>query len=205
MTLEELYHKYTTNQYIDFTSLEPELIKLIVQSIVNDKNSSTARELSILHEAKYTPLEGKLNYDGINGEDYAEVKLRNLDTSRINQSKLNGEGSYSDYTWDRYKKHLSDNPTLLIGGFIDGILVYIFKVKYNSEKLQNRFINKLTLYFGDINSKRKPNSYLRSLSFNYNHYDENAKLIYIAPKEFICNNKSYISKKLYERLINEFE
>ena len=50
---------------------------------MNDKNSSTARELAILKEANYKHLEGKLNYDGFNDNEFVEVKLRNLDTSNI--------------------------------------------------------------------------------------------------------------------------
>lgn len=203
MNIDDLYFKYALNEAIDYKNLDEDIIKTLLNNIMNDKNSSMARESAILSCAKYIPLKSKLNYDGIKDNDFAEVKLRNYDTSRNLQSKLNGEGSYSDYTWDRYKKHLNDNPTLLIGGFINGILIYIFKVKYNSEGLQNRFKEKLTLFFGDINSKRKPNTYLRSLGFNYNHYANDAELIYIAPIDILCNNEKYISQKLYQRLINE--
>lgn len=203
MNIEDLYFKYALNENIDYKNLDENIIKTLLSNIMNDKNSSMARESAILTCAGYIPLEGKLNYDGVKDEEFAEVKLRNYDTSRVSQSKLNGEGSYSDYTWTRYKKHLNDNPTLLIGGFIDGILIYVFKVKYNSKGLQARLKNKLTSFFGDIDSERKPNHYLRSLGFNYNHYADDAELIYIAPNNVLCNNKQYIGTALFKRLIDE--
>lgn len=205
MNIEDLYFKYALNENIDYKNLDEDVIKTLLSNIMNDKNSSMARESAILSCAGYNLLKGKLNYDGIKDGEFAEVKLRNYDTSRISQSKLNGEGSYSDYTWNRYKKHLNDNPTLLIGGFVDGVLMYIFKVKYNSTGLQNRIKERLTSFFGDINSERKPNHFLRSLSFNYNHYANDAELIYIAPIDILCNNEKYIGKNLYQRLMNEFE
>lgn len=203
MNTSDLFHKYALNESIDYKSLDEKVIKELLEQIINDKNSSMARETAILKEAGVEPLEGKLNYDGIKNGKFIEVKLRNLDTNRENQSKLNGEGSYSDYTWERYKKHSHDNPDLLVGGFIDGKLVYIFKFGYNDNSFQNRIKDRLTSFFGDINSERRPNHYLRSLSFTYNHYSSDAELIYIAPKDFLCNNKQYINKELFKRLMNE--
>lgn len=203
MTIEELFHQYALGKNINYKSLDENIIKQLVTTIMNDKNSSMARESAILTESLYNHLEGKLNYDGYKDNEYAEVKLRNYDTSNEKSSKLNGEGSYSDYTWERYEHHSLDNPTLLVGGFIDGRLIYIFKFKYKSNNFHNRIVEKLTNFFGDKSLPRKPNTYLRSLGFNYSHYKDDAELIYIAPKEILCYNEKYINKNLFKRLIDE--
>lgn len=202
MTVEDLYLKYALNESIDYNNIDGSVIKKLLDNIMNDKNSSMARESAIVSYAGYKPLEGKLNYDAIDGNKFVEVKSKNYDTSK-KLSRLNGEGSYSDYTWERYKKHLDDNPTILVGGFVNGVLIYIFKMKYNSKGLQHKIKEKLTSFFGDSDSERKPNHYLRSLGFNYKDYSEDAELIYIAPKDILCNNEKYINKKLYKRLIND--
>ena len=199
MTVAELFHQYALGNDIDYSSLDENIIKQLVDTIMNDKNSSTARELAILQESKYNHLEGKLNYDGYKDNEFVEVKLRNLDTNNV-RSRLNGEGNYTDYTWERFKHHLNDNPTLLVGGFIDGRLIYIFKFKYSSEGFINRITERLTSYFGNIDNERIPNHYLRSLSFNYSHYKDDAELIYVAPKDVLEANKQYINKELYGEL-----
>ena len=203
MTVDDLFYMYAMGKDIDYKSLEPNVIKELLDKIMNDKNSSMARESVILKVAGYNHLEGKLNYDGFKDDEFVEVKLKNLDTSNLKSSKLNGEGSYSDYTWERYDHHLQDNPTILIGGFVDGKLIYIFKTKYSSKGIQNRIIERLTNFFGDKSLPRKPNTFLRSLGFNYSHYKDDCELIYIASKEDLCYNKKYINKELFKRIINE--
>ena len=203
MTVDDLFYMYAIGKDINYKSLDPSIIKELLDEIMNDKNSSMARESVILKVAGYNHLEGKLDYDGYKDDEFAEVKLRNLDTTNLKSSKLNGEGSYSDYTWERYEHHLQDNPTMLVGGFIDGKLLYIFKFKYSSKDIHNRIVEKLTNFFGDKSLPRKPNTYLRSLGFNYSHYKDDAELIYIAPKEILCYNEKYINKNLFKRLIDE--
>lgn len=203
MTVDDLFYMYAIGKDIDYKSLDPSIIKELLDKIMNDKNSSMARESVILKVAGYNHLEGKLNYDGFKDNEFVEVKLKNLDTSNLKSSKLNGEGSYSDYTWERYDHHLQDNPTILVGGFVDGKLIYIFKTKYSSKGIQNRIIERLTNFFGDKSSIRKPGTYLRSLDFNYSHYKDDCELIYIAPKEKICYNEKNINKELFKRIINE--
>ena len=203
MTVDDLFYMYAIGKDIDYKSLEPSIIKELLDKIMNDKNSSMARESVILKVAGYNHLEGKLNYDGFKDNEFVEVKLKNLDTYNLKSSKLNGEGSYSDYTWERYDHHLQDNPTILVGGFVDGKLIYIFKTKYSSKGIQNRIIERLTNFFGDKSLPRKPNTFLRSLGFNYSHYKDDCELIYIASKEDLCYNEKYINKELFKRIINE--
>lgn len=206
--IDKLIYFYSTDKIQEFNQTlnkenNKEIIIQLIKQFINDKNSSTARERTILYECNYQPLLSKLGYDGQNEEGFCEVKLSNCDTSKQKPEKLNGSGSYSDYTWDRYHKHLKENPTLLIGGFIDGKLIYIFKIKYDSPKLKTHFYNKLYNYFGDSHLLRKPNHYLRSLQFNYKSYIDDAELIYIASKTKLEYYKSYIVKDLYERLLSE--
>ena len=200
MTVDDLFYMYAMRKDIDYKSLDPNLIKELLDRIMNDKNSSMARESVILKVAGYNHLEGKLDYDGYKDDELAEVKLRNFDTTNLKSSKLNGEGSYSDYTWERYEHHLQDNPTLLIGGFVNGELIYVFKTKYSNQGLQDKIIERLTSYFGDKSLPRKPNTFLRSLGFNYSHYKDDCELIFIASDDVLNVYEKYINKKLLKDL-----
>ena len=74
-----------------------------------------------------------------------EAKPKNIQTEGYDQKKskpkLNGEGGFNDYTIERLKKDIKENPNLLSSGFIDGELQYIlefpFKVVY--ERLKNNY------------------------------------------------------------------
>ena len=88
--------------------------------------------------------------------------------------KLSGQGNFTDYTWERFYKNLEDNPKMLVAGFIDGRLVYIFEFNFNEEG----FLAKLRA----VLSKKFPNGeniegeYLRSASFSFKDYANSENL-----------------------------
>ena len=114
--------------------------------------------------------------------------------------KLNGGGNFTDYTFARFKKDLAENPNMLVSGFIDGRLVYIFEYPFNikpfQEKLSSQLVKKFPL--GD-----EANSYLRSASFDYKDYieDDNLKIVYLATKDILEENKMLFVKDFYQKLI----
>ena len=105
----------------------------------NDVNSSTMRELVVAVLAGYQPILEKLGYNGFRQNaqtgkvEHCEIKPPNVrsDSTAKKQNKLNGGGNFSDYTWARFGKDEKENPNMLVAGFVDGYLIYIFEFSFN--------------------------------------------------------------------------
>jgi hypothetical protein len=142
-----------------------------------DKNSSTLREFITLSIAGYDYLPGKIGFNGKTDDKNIEVKPVNiwLDQKR----KHNGGGNFTDFTYGRYEKYKNENLYMLISGFIDGELVFIIEFPYIYNGLLKRLKEQLDNHYPE--RKDVEGDYLRSASFNYNHYKdcENLKLIYL--------------------------
>lgn len=162
---------------------------------LNDKNSSTLREEITLSVAGVHSMNKKLSYDGYDlYGNYYEVKPMNI-LSRENKRKkrLDGSGSYNDLTWARHRKYLQDNPFVLISGFVDGHLSYIFEVPYYI--FSNKIEEKLALCLGQEDQKSK---YLRSFKFTYKDWiDHNPKTIFITKIKKILQPDFYNKKFFY--------
>jgi hypothetical protein len=91
---------------------------------------------------------------------------------------------------------------MLISGFIDGRLIYIFEFPFNTKQFSDNLKEQLEKKFP--NRKRKENDFLRSASFTYKNFlnDKNVKLIYILKKRELNSYKDYIDKNLFLELLN---
>ncbi|MYE38562.1 MAG: hypothetical protein F4X82_03545 [Candidatus Spechtbacteria bacterium SB0662_bin_43] len=147
------------------------LIDLLTEYF-NDKNSSTLREFVVVSLSGFAPSKRKIGYNGyrqdsISGSvQYCEAKPKNIDTNRAS-AKLDGGGNFTDYSWDRFERDKRENPTMVIGGFIDGRLVYIFRFAFCSVDFLKRLERQLQVRFPDGDRK---NEYLRSASFGLKDY-----------------------------------
>ncbi|MDR0676966.1 MAG: hypothetical protein LBF97_08035 [Elusimicrobiota bacterium] len=190
----------------------------LLTTYINDKNSSTLREYITTAICGYQHSEAKIGYNGyrqktISGKiEFCEVKPKNIDSKEVKKYKnkerkskpslLNAGGNFTDYTWDRFDKDLKNNPNMLISGFVDGRLIYVFefpfKTKFFVENLEKQLNKKFQ------NRIRKENDFLRSASFTYKNFinDKNIKLIYILNKKELNNYKGYIDKNLFLELLN---
>ena len=94
----------------------------------NDRNSSTLREWVTLTIAGYRPLEQKLGYNGYrqvgpgpHERDFCEVKPVNVrydQERRRGRRRLRGQGSFSDYTPERFWKDMRQGVHMLVSGFV---------------------------------------------------------------------------------------
>ena len=164
----------------------------------NDKNSSTVREFLVVTLSGFKSLQEKIGYNGyrhlgIGGnKEFCEVKPKNITTDKLNK-KLDGGGNFTDYSWRKFARHKIENPTMLIGGFIDGRLIYIFSFKFNSDIFLNRIKEQLEKNFpnGD-----EINKYLRSASFSLNAYKDSKDLkikVFISTSE-LQHYSTYLTK-----------
>lgn len=165
----------------------------LLTAYINDKNSSSLREFVTVSVAGYRHNPNKLGYNGfkqnsaIGGKPIScEAKPKNIQTEDYDQKKtkpkLNGGGGFNDYTIERLKKDIKENPNLLSSGFIDGELQYILEFPFNIvyERLKKQ-----------LPKKRTAGTYTRTASFNFNHYGDfpKIKIVYLN-KQSIEKNKS---------------
>lgn len=108
----------------------------LITMYVNDLNSSTLREMVTLVLAGYEGRAGKIGYNGYKIDDSGkcidcEVKPKNVRSHSDSGGKLNGGGNFTDYTWKRFEKDKEKNPNMLVSGFVDGKIIYIFEFPFN--------------------------------------------------------------------------
>lgn len=160
MSLELLLGEYTKgNTTLEGYDVPKEVFLELLQKYINDKNSSTLREEIMCRIANLTPNGDKLGFDSLDTND--EMKPKNYDTNNPRAKKLSGSGNFSDMTLARHQRFMGLNPTIHIGGFVDGKIIFQIKVPYNG--LASHFQKQLDKHFptGD-----RPNNYLRSMNYS---------------------------------------
>ncbi|MCY4419106.1 MAG: hypothetical protein OXB93_04590 [Cytophagales bacterium] len=170
-------------------------------------NSSTLRELVVAVLSGYEPSLEKLGYNGfrqnaLTGKtECCEIKPRNIrtDTTAKTPAKLSGDGNFTDYTWKKFKRHKEENPNMLVAGFIDGRLIYIFQFSFNEQSFTSRLQAQLERHFpkGDISGQ-----YLRSAQFTLNHYIDakTMEMIYTVSMEELIREQSRMRRNLFTYL-----
>ena len=213
--LTEIIETYATKPHKELNNLlllksKQNIISILVDLLTiyfNDRNSSTLREFVTVSLSGFLPSKEKLGYNGyrhngINGNaEYCEAKPKNINTNDAKPKKLDGGGNFTDYTLARFNKHRQENPTMLIAGFIDGKLIYIFRFSFDSEEFTNRLNDQLKRKFPDGDRK---GDYLRSASFGFNNYKNIPELkafVFISLNE-LENYQNHITRQLYDYLHN---
>lgn len=166
----------------------------LLNKYFNDKNSSTLREEVMCYISGKTPNTDKLGYDCLDSND--EMKPKNHDTTNPKSKKLDGGGNYSDMTHKRHEKFNNDNVVIHVGGFVDGKLIYQFKVPYSG--LSEKFNEQLNKKFpnGDIESQ-----YLRSMTFSLSSLKECKDVTIEYMSEDINNYTSCMTGTLHKYLM----
>lgn len=213
--LLQLIKDYTRKEHTEInTSLlgksKDNLVSMLLDLLTmyyNDLNSSTIRELVVAVLSGYQPILEKLGYNGfrqnaLTGKvEHCEIKPPNVrsDSTAKTRRKLNGGGSFSDFTLEKFGRVQKENPNMLVAGFVDGRLIYIFEFSFNEQSfisllkrgLERRFPN------GDITGE-----YLRGLQFSFKHYKdaESLKVIYIASQQELIKAQPYITGPVFKYL-----
>jgi hypothetical protein len=162
---------------------------------LNDKNSSTLRQIITCEIIGVKSNQNKLGYDGEKTND--EVKPKNVNSDFKGKKKviLNGNGNYSDLTHARHQKYIDDNVSIHVSGFVDGNLIYVIKVPYQS--MANFFKRKLDKHLpnGD-----EPTKYVRSASFSFTNFKDCDGIEIEFVRENINDYVQFINKNLYTYL-----
>ncbi len=212
--LQDLIISYATSEHSQVSGKLLEKSKDNVIAILmdllanyfNDKNSSSLRENVIVSACGFEVLGEKIGYNGyrqngINGKTlFCEAKPKNINTNDKKVKKLDGGGNFTDYTWSRFERDKKANPMMILGGFIDGRLIYIFQFPFNTKSFLQRLEDRLKIRFpnGDLSSE-----YLRSAQFRIVDYlpaltKKTVKLF--VDKETLDKIKPHLTKPLYDIL-----
>ena len=129
---------------------------------------------------------------------FCEIKPKNVDDCE--KKKLNGGGTFNDYTPERFEKDIKENPYILASGFAKGKLLFILEFPFTC--LKDKIESQLKKKFGE-DMERSSGEYLRSASFSFKDYKncKHLKRIYVSP--YITRFKSCITKELYTFLKEE--
>lgn len=168
--------------------------KLLINMYLNDKNSSTARQLVTARICGYDNSFKKFGYDAIDElGNHKEIKPAN---KRKGQDKKHcGRFGFSDYTEERFGKDVHANVHILQSFFLDGRIMYIFEFPIIdlSERME--------LYI-KTHIKEKKQRYIRSADFSFtNLKKENIIIKYISPNFEDC--KDSISSRIYNFIKNK--
>jgi hypothetical protein len=213
--LLQLIKDYTTKEHTKISvnllgKSKDNLVSMLLDLLTtyyNDVNSSTMRELVVAVLAGYEPSSEKLGYNGFRHNtltgaiEHCEIKPKNYrtDSTAKNPGKLNGGGNFSDYTWERFRKHQEEKPNMLVAGFVDGRLIYVFEFSFDEQSFTSLLRVKLER---DLPDGDKPRRYVRSAEFSLKHYKdaESLKTIYTAPKNVLIKSRAYLTKPVFEHL-----
>jgi len=191
-------HKYLSETLLGYS--KDSLIALfsdLLTLYINDKNSSTLRELITVSLAGYSHTPHKTGFNGfrqtVNGEPInCEAKPKNICSQDFEDyknglrkncpSKLNAGGNFTDYTWKRLEKDKRSSLNMLVSGFIDGQLIYILEFPFCTDSFIKCLERQLEKFFpdGDITGR-----YLRSASFSFKDFSSSKELknVYIISKD----------------------
>ena len=220
--LAHIIEVYSTKEHKEFSNAliemsKDDLIALFADLLtlyINDKNSSTIREFLTVTLAGYTHNTKKIGFNGFKQSSIGtpincEAKPKNFSTQdfldykngikKTNPAKLNGGGSFNDYTWARFKKDKKTKFNMLISGFVDGQLIYLLEIPFNYQGLTDKLETQLKKILPDGD---KPNRYVRGASFAFVDYKNASSLkpIFVISKQKLQNVKSYINKDLFAYL-----
>jgi len=138
-----------------------EIIFDLAKMLLRSTSTGEFRQIPILALCGHRGSIGKFGYDSSDGN----IEVKSIVYSPNN--KLNGGGSYSDLTWARHKKYVDDDVRLVLGGFVDGRIVYVIEVKYSDIVDRIEYTLKDALPDGD-----KVREYSRASRFTYCAYDK---------------------------------
>ncbi len=198
----KLYSLQREDYNNELDNLSPQDLKELVSDLLNlnltDPNFSSLAESIPIDLGGYKKFDEKHGYDGYIGESYEEaqeyLEMKPEKTSSTSK-KLSGAGGYADYTEKRLQddKNLGSKLKLGIPGFVNGQLIYFFKVPYTHAPFIDH-IEKRTHYLINKGKRVLP-------TFGYNHYKDckDIELVYL--REDIQKYKDYMSKPFYEFLL----
>lgn len=155
--LQQIILDKATGRHVECDEYLLELLDIYM----NDKNSSTMRELITTILAGYQDIPGKLGRDAV---DPATGKEKECKPKNYNgTSPQRGEGCFNDYTRKRFNQDLNDDLDIVGSLFVNGKCAFVaeYNISAIKDKLDKQIHDKCEV---------KGNSYVRSASWSYDSY-----------------------------------
>lgn len=171
----------------------------ILTRYANDVNSSTLRELITMMKAGYkSKVSGtKLGYNGTTSHGSpCEVKPANIRS--YSNKRLNGGGSFNDFTYERLDKYQQDKVMMVVSGFVDARLIYILEFPFSYPEFVQRIQEQLERHFA--RGKRAPGQFLRGAQFSFKNYKDCPQLKIIYKEPHISDFEQYLTGELFNFL-----
>jgi len=161
---------------------------------LTDPNFSSLAESIPLNLAGYESHPDKHGYDGFIGESYEnalEYLEQKPDKTNSTANKLNGGGGFADYTIKRWENDMGngDKLKLMISGFVNGTLIYAYKVPHNHQPLMDRLKNETTRLINK-GGRVVP-------TFSYIHYQTCTDIELVYRANNFDDFKDYMSKPFF--------
>jgi hypothetical protein len=184
---------YSKGQILKETIIENhgEMFMSLLELYINDSNSSTLREAITCSVVGLEFTGNKKGYDSELTKE--EVKPRNVKKS--GKKTLDGWGNYSDLTHKRHNKYINDNVIIHISGFVDGLLMYVIKLKY--EDLTQYFQNMLDR---DLPNGDQKNKYVRTAYFTFNNIKDMTSLEVEFLRDDVSEFETFFQKDFFKYL-----
>lgn len=194
--LLEVIKVYATKPHTELSALllqksKDQLIALfndLLTGYINDKNSSSIREIIVTSIAGYTHNTTKIGYNGYKQATIigakpisCEVKPKNVSTEDNKEKKLkrkhDGGGNFTDYTHKRLARDLRERPNMLVAGFVDGELIFILEFPFKCKSFVEHLKQQLDRHFPNGDELGR---FLRSAVFSFEDYRncKSLKLVY---------------------------
>ena len=164
---------------------DPLLLELL-DIYMNDKNSSTIRELITVLIAGYQPIPGKLDRDALDTitQKEKECKPKNFN----GKTPQRGAACFNDYTRKRFNQDLEDDLDIVGSLFVDGQCAFV--IEYNMDSVKDKLDKQI-----HEKCEVKSNSYVRSASWAYDSYVDHESLkIHYINQDLIMNNPKCMVK-----------
>lgn len=192
-TLREYKLNWTLSDKVTAQNSMEKMLLELVGEMANDKNSSKFREDVTKYMLGLEGSESKMGYD--DDEFPIEVKPQNFSGT----SKLNGGGSFSDFTWRRSNKYTNDGAVIVVSGFAEGKVLYVVQFPYEVVRPKIEQALRRHLPKGD-----QPNRYVRTASFSWRQWrDSMIDVVFV--RDNIHQYKHTMVKGLYKLLTEQKE
>lgn len=171
---------------------DPLLLELL-DIYMNDKNSSTMRELITVLLAGYESIPGKLGRDALDTRTNKEKECKPKNYNGTSAQR--GAGCFNDYTRKRFQQDLTDSLDIVGSLFVNNQCAFV--VEYNIDAIKDKLEQQV-----HEKCEVKSNAYVRSASWAYDSYiNHDSFKIHFIDQDLILSNPKCMVKPFRDALL----
>ncbi|MBI4201738.1 MAG: hypothetical protein HY532_01305 [Chloroflexi bacterium] len=116
-------------------------------------------------------------------------------TNHRNRGNSIGGGNFTDYSPERHKKNMLNKQSIVVSGFVRGVLAYVIEFAYACPPLVTHIEEKITEkwpQWREPNWQLPPKEYIRSLEFTWKTYEQCPVTVHYRDEGFLT--KEYLTR-----------